>query len=463
MDDLSHISDADFDRLLAGKARGGTDDVEVVAAFFKDVKSRYTTPPSPATRQDHLAKIVAAARLNAEQAATPTGVRFGVAPGGRPDRGHRWAQWRRRLVFGGVSVTAKVALIGVVAATAATGGLAAAGALPSPLQSAVAGAAGNVGVKLPNPQASAQIQTNAHVQAGKVASTVHSMVERVTTAAQQPPQLTPSAIASTQTCAQNVSTIASQLVNSAAGANTSALAQSLAERATALAQESVGCALPAAAGAVAGSKTPAIDAARDSAAAKAISGAIQGCASTLESAIQTLVQAAILAKAGTQVQGISQDAKTVATAAQACAQGVGSALQGVLASLPVLAAPKVPAGTTPSPGNGFSGLLNLVPNLPKTLPTVVPTTGAGAAAAANAASTAAAWWTQFLSKLPAGYTGNAGVTGSASGNGYWSGVTGSWNGSGSWNPYPSTPGSTAGSPTPGSTPGEDQPQPTHHH
>ena len=67
MDDLGHLSDADLDRLLAGKARSGAADVEGLATFFHEVKSRYVTPPSSATRQEHLSKIVAAAQLNAEQ------------------------------------------------------------------------------------------------------------------------------------------------------------------------------------------------------------------------------------------------------------------------------------------------------------------------------------------------------------------------------------------------------------
>src|SRR5260370_21521815 len=168
----------------------------------------------------------------------PTGIRG-------DDRGRK-PGWRKRLVFGSIfggSITVKIAVIGVVAATAAPGGLAAAGILPSSLQSAVAGAAGNVGVRLPNPQATAQ--ADAQVQAGKVASTVESLVRQVATAAERPAALTTSTVASTRACTQNVSTIASQLLDSAAGAGGPALAQSLAERSTALAHESVWRALPA--------------------------------------------------------------------------------------------------------------------------------------------------------------------------------------------------------------------------
>jgi hypothetical protein len=463
MDDLGHLSDADLDRLLAGKVPGGADDAEALAAFFHEVKSRYATEPSSATREDHLSRILAAARLNADPAALSPEPSPTEAPGRRRPR------WRRRLVFGSIfggSITAKVALIGVVAATAATGGLAAAGSLPSPLQSAVAGAAGNVGVRIPNPQATAQFRASAQVEAGKVASTLDQLVQQVATAAEQPAKVTTSTVASTQTCTQNVNTIASQLLSSA-GAGTPALAQSLAERATALAQESVGCALPAA-GSLAtpsgGTKATDSDTARDAAAAKAISGAIRGCATPLRAAIETLVQAAIMARTGAQLQALAVDARAVATAAQGCAQGVGSALQGVLSNSPIVAAPKTPAGTTPTPGsNAWNGLLNLMPNLPKGLPTGVPTPGAPPAPKGTKPSNPAAWWTQFLSQLPSQLpkpgAGLPSVPGNASpGAGSWSGLTGSWNGSGSWSPYPPAP------PTPGATQqGSDSHDSSHHH
>jgi hypothetical protein len=468
MDDLGHLSDADLDRLLAGKVPGGADDAEALAAFFHEVKSRYVTQPSSATRQDHLSKIVAAARLNADSMRPSPEPSPNGTPAEDPGRRPRRPRWRRRLVFGSIfggSITAKIALIGVVAATAATGGLAATGSLPSPLQSAVAGAAGAVGVRIPNPQATAQIRANAQVEAGKVASTVDQLAQEVAAAAEQPAKVTTSTVASTQTCTQNVSTIASQLLNSATGAGTPALAQSLAERATALAQESVGCALPAV-GSVAtpseGTKATDNDSARDAAAAKAISSAIRGCATPLRSAIETLVQAAIMARTGAQLQALAEDAKAVATAAQGCAQGVGSALQGVLSNLPISAAPKIPAGTTPTPGpNPWNGLLNLVPNLPRGLPSGVPTPGAPPGSKGNKPSNPAAWWTQFLSQLPSQIpkpgAGLPSLPGNASpGTGSWSGLTGSWNGSGSWSPYPPAP------PTPGHTQ-SDGSESTHHH
>ncbi|HKN50627.1 MAG TPA: hypothetical protein VJ010_10420 [Actinomycetota bacterium] len=491
MDQVGHLSDADLDRLMAGEAHSDARDAEALAAFFHEVKSRYVTQPSPATRQDHLSQIVASAQLNARrtqpspQAGTtasplvPTGIeasptgspaeasgRPGAptsAPTGDPggDRGRK-PRWRKRLVFGSIfggSITAKVAIIGVVAATAATGGLAAAGSLPRSLQSAVAGAAGNVGVRLPNPQATAQ--ADAQEQAGKVASTVESLVQQVATAAERPATLTTSTVASTRACTQNVSAIASQLLDSAAAAGGPALVQSLAERATALAKESVGCALPAIAATTpasppASTKGTDSDTARDAAAAKAISGAVQGCAAPLKLAIEKLVQAAIMARNSAQLQALAEDAKAVVTAARGCAQQVGSALQGALSNVPSVPEPETGTGHTPAPtssasattgtsGNGLNGFLNLVPNLPRGLPTVAPTPVPSIPKGTSTASPAP-WWTQFLPQIPIqspqpGPALSATPPSPSPSSGSWSGLTGSWNGSGSWSPYPSAPAS----------------------
>ena len=67
MDQVGHLSDADLDRLMAGEAHSDARDAEALAAFFHEVKSRYVTQPSPATRQDHLSQIVASAQLNARR------------------------------------------------------------------------------------------------------------------------------------------------------------------------------------------------------------------------------------------------------------------------------------------------------------------------------------------------------------------------------------------------------------
>jgi hypothetical protein len=257
-----------------------------------------------------------------------------------------------------------------------------------------------------------------------------------------------------------VSAIASELLDSAAGAGGPALAQSLAERATALAQESVGCALPAIVATPAlpsaGTKGTDNETARDAAAAKAISGAVQGCAAPLTSAIQKLVQAAIMARTGAELQALAEDAKGVVTAARGCAQQVGSALQAALSSVPAVTGPGTGTGHAPAPtggtsgttatsGNGLNGLLNLVPNLPRGLPTVAPTPGSSVPKRTSTTSQAP-WWTQFLPQIPSksptpGPALSPTPPSPSPSSGSWSGLTGSWNGSGSWSPYPSAPAS----------------------
>src|ERR1700736_3611724 len=93
MDELGHLSDGDVERLLSGRKPAGGDDVESVAGFFQDVKSKYVVPPSAATRQAHMAQIMDAAKLSGGP------VRPNAAP--NPARTSRFLgpQWRRRLAL----------------------------------------------------------------------------------------------------------------------------------------------------------------------------------------------------------------------------------------------------------------------------------------------------------------------------------------------------------------------------
>src|SRR3979409_1754466 len=103
------MSGAELARLLGGKGPGGADDAEALAAFFHEVKARSGTETCSATREDHLSRILAAARLNADSAALSPEPSPTEAPGRRRPR------WRRRLVFGSIfggSLTAQVAPTG---------------------------------------------------------------------------------------------------------------------------------------------------------------------------------------------------------------------------------------------------------------------------------------------------------------------------------------------------------------
>jgi hypothetical protein len=443
MDGVERMSDADLDRLLAGKAPAGPEDVEDLKSYFRDLKTRYVADPPPAIREAHLTQIMNAARLHTQHMAPAPGPSRDTGRGRRP-------QWRRKIVFSSLfgSLIGKLVLAGVVAATAATGGLAATGTLPAPVQNAVAGAAGGVGINIPNPQASAAASLAAvQTQAQTAVTKVQSLVQQVTGAATKPSSFGATAVLGAQTCGLNVTTLASQLAGSIGQATSPAAIKSFAERAAALAQEAVGCGLPTTAAATAtvhaklgaGDKEG-DDEAADGAFAKAISGAIAGCSDQLTAQIQKLVQGALAAKSSNQFQTLAQDAKALADAVQGCAQGVVSAIKGALASLPNftnLPAGKLPKIPTSTATNPLSGLLSQLPNigkLPVPLPTNIPIPSASASASAQQ------WWQVFLSKNPS-WSGGGNVTATTGNN--WAGVTGNWSSSGSWNPY-TQPGTHSG-------------------
>lgn len=92
----------------------------------------------PATASSHVAAAAALARQTPQTATTPD-----AAP----------APWYRRVLVrgAGLGLTAKL-LLGTAVAVAATGGAAAGGILPGPIQSAIADGASHIGLRLPNPR-----------------------------------------------------------------------------------------------------------------------------------------------------------------------------------------------------------------------------------------------------------------------------------------------------------------------
>lgn len=133
---ISRLSDQALNRLLAGKTSADDGELEELAAFMRDVRL-LEEPPAAETATKHLAAIVEAARAEAQaERVRPAQRRFrrNLMPSA-------FSNMRTRLVF----VTAGAALL----LLATFGGAAYAGALPGPVQSAVAGAAGNVGISLP--------------------------------------------------------------------------------------------------------------------------------------------------------------------------------------------------------------------------------------------------------------------------------------------------------------------------
>jgi hypothetical protein len=445
MDDTPPISDNDFERLLRGKPPAGGDDAPELRQFFQELRSKYTAPAPPSVQQAHLAAMMEAAEGHRHHhARQPVTAPWQHPAAPSEDRRPRW---RRKLVWSSIfgSVTAKV-LVGVVAAAAATGGLAAAGSLPRPVQNAVASAASGVGVSIPDPAAT----TAAQMQAQQVATTVNTLVQQVATIDQRSTSLTTAAVQSTNTCTQNVSSIATAL--SGSRADTFAAAQTLAARAAALAQESVGCGLPAA---TTSHATTTHAATPVPAAGPVIAGAIQQCASPLKTAIETLVQQAIATKSPAQVVALGDDARAVAGAARTCAGDIATALAAVSpATIPVLPAPAARMTVPPTPAS-----VHPITATPASPAPTIPAIPSGMASPFTSAAT----WLKLLSSLPTGGTGTSQdssaypATTTPEPNGSWAGMTGSWSGT-SWSPYSGNTGGTTsrtdGSPDTGTQDGQ---------
>src|SRR5262245_58479247 len=131
---FSNLTDRELDNLVAGKAPSGDPELADLAGFLHDVKRGLETPPSPETAARHLAAI-------AQAIDTAGGLQM-ARPGGRPT-----TSWlTRRLTVRNPLSTTRARLVVVLGATAlmlaAFGGVAHAGALPSPLQHTVSDVAG---------------------------------------------------------------------------------------------------------------------------------------------------------------------------------------------------------------------------------------------------------------------------------------------------------------------------------
>jgi hypothetical protein len=132
------LRDEELDRVLAGRYEGEDPALDDLAAFARDTQAALSGVPGEATRRAHLAAMIEVAEVEG----APVAVRRQAV---KPSRIRRWELVLSQLL---ATLTAKLAVTGVALA-AATGGLAATGALPEPAQNVVASAAEKVGVELP--------------------------------------------------------------------------------------------------------------------------------------------------------------------------------------------------------------------------------------------------------------------------------------------------------------------------
>ena len=149
MRNLHKPDNADIDRLISGMAPsdGSGDSLALLVHRMRRIAE---IPLSEATEQRHLTAILQEAHLLVEKG-DPVARPVSKADG--PDfQDSLLPKRRRKFMIGSVlsSVTAKLAASGIAVALATTGGLAAAGELPDPVQEKVAQVADQVGIELPD-------------------------------------------------------------------------------------------------------------------------------------------------------------------------------------------------------------------------------------------------------------------------------------------------------------------------
>jgi hypothetical protein len=243
MRDLDGISDQEIDRLLAGTAPAGGAAVDpVLARFVREAGAAYHAPLPQEAAHRFLAAAIEASRLTIDKgdpAARPASKAHGP---GRQASG--LPNWRRRTVFSTLfaSLTAKIAGV-AVAAVAATGGLAAAGALPSPAQQAVASAASTIGIHLPSPHTSLSPQASSAVAPGE--ATPGSDSTGVTGTANEGVTGTASAGVNHGNCVSYAAGIASSL--GLTGSQTGQFVAAVAQNSSAVSAQVTGTATPDAA------------------------------------------------------------------------------------------------------------------------------------------------------------------------------------------------------------------------
>jgi hypothetical protein len=134
---FSRLSDRELDRLFAGKGPAEDRELEELAGFFRELPVVFQQAPDASTEARHLTAIMEAVRLlPADEGTASLNAVEESKPGGR-------AAW-----LGRTSRAARFALAGVLVLGLFCGA-AYAGALPGPVQGAVADVARNIGVSLP--------------------------------------------------------------------------------------------------------------------------------------------------------------------------------------------------------------------------------------------------------------------------------------------------------------------------
>lgn len=342
-----NLSDGDFDKVIAGKAASGPEAAEL-ARVMRQLNSAYVSPIPKGTESRHLAAITQANRARRTGASTGAGFAAILEPFRSFGAGMR----RYGMVLSGS--TAVWAVVVAMFLVTATGGLAAAGVLPEPLQAAVSQAAENVGLTVPRPDAKVEevnvsdpVPGAVAVQESNIAAQQAALAsaEQAIAAAEQAQRAAQEAAAITARCIEDSMAQVSTLVDGILGAASPAQAQALvgqartigggvkacADQAAALGQSGVGYAAEASSLAAAAAQ-----------AAPALNDQGRTAVAAAEKAARTAGSSA--AQALSITQSIVDNVTSLASSL------VNSSLNLAQASAP--AAPPPPAAGSPAPPSG---------------------------------------------------------------------------------------------------------------
>lgn len=302
------IDDRDFDRLIYGPPDASELQNDDTVQFIRDLRDMCVADQPGPHQQRHLDAI---RRALTEPENNPTTMGAGTAAALPAAVSARSA--RRFLSDTMGTVAARAAAVATTLAVS-TGGMAAAGVLPAPVQAVVAQAAESVGIDLPRPDP-ARIAGDADSEAGTsltagrpaggstvTADEVMSASQDVIGAAESTRKLVDDAVAAAQQCTVEVSAALEALAAQVPALAGQAQAQALVLQAQALQERASGCAAETA------------QAGR--------SGAEQAAAAT--------AQADRLSASIAALPGLAEPAAAAATAArQAAATAAGSARQAI--------------------------------------------------------------------------------------------------------------------------------------
>lgn len=355
------ISDGEFDKIIAGQSGPSGPEAAQLARTMKELNAAYVRPITPATESRHLNAILKANQSRPRQGAA-TGSTSGLDPVLEPLR-NLAAGFRRLGLLQLSGSTAVWAVVVALFLVTATGGLAAAGVLPDPIQSAVSSAASSIGIDVPTPDTTVKdVQVSDPVPPGGMAVTESDLAgqqaalaaaERSIQAAEQAQKAAQEAAATSARCIEDAMGQVSSLVDGILGATSQAQAQAVVNQARTIGTAVKQCADQAAAVGQAGvgHATQAADLAQ-----RATEGNPELSAQA-QSAVDSALKAARTAESSaTRAFGVSQS--IVDSVTNLTAGLINSSLGLQQALNPVVpqpgAAPAAPPSAAPPPIGGMT-------------------------------------------------------------------------------------------------------------